>query len=241
MLFLRSITTIPDRVEPGRHPFNIPCLEHGLSITFKTEVTFFVGENGSGKSTILEAIAEKCGFNLSGGNRDHQYMLDRVLSDLAYATTLTWNRKTVEGFFMRAETFFNFATYLEDIGSTFRSYGGKSLHEQSHGESFLSLFANRFESGLYILDEPEAALSPARQLSFLAIIHDLVASGHAQFVIATHSPIILSFPGATILNLDGDRISPIEYKETSHYKLTREFLECPERYFRHLFADPEEE
>jgi predicted ATPase len=239
--FLRNIATIPDRVEAGRHPFNIPCLAHGLDLTFRGNVTFLVGENGSGKSTILEAIAEKCGFNLSGGNRDHHYLLDRVLSDLASATRLTWNQKTVEGFFMRAETFFNFATYLDDIGSTFRAYGGKSLHEQSHGESFLALFANRFESGLYILDEPEAALSPARQLAFLAIIHDLEASGHAQFIIATHSPIILSYPGATILSLDGDRISEIEYKETSHYKLTREFLECPERYFRHLFADPEED
>lgn len=241
MPFLRSLTTIPDRVVPGRHPFNIPCLANGLKLKFTTNVTFLVGENGTGKSTILETIAEKCGFNLTGGNRDHQYLLDRELSDLTTATTLAWNQKTVEGFFMRAETFFNFATYLDEIGSNFRSYGGKSLHEQSHGESFLSLFANRFESGLYILDEPEAALSPARQLSFLTIIHDLDISGHAQFIIATHSPIILSYPGARILSLDGDKISEIEYKETSHYKLTRDFLECPERYFRHLFADPEED
>ena len=238
MPFLRSLETIPERVRPGEHPFNIPCISQGLDLKFKTNVTFLVGENGSGKSTILEAIAEKCGYNLSGGNRDHQYLLDRELSDLASATRLIWNNKTVEGFFMRAETFFNFASYLDEIGSTFRSYGGKSLHEQSHGESFLALFANRFESGLYILDEPEAALSPSRQLSFLAIIHDLEASGHAQFIIATHSPIILSYPGATILSLDGDRISEIEYKETTHYKLTRDFLDCPERYLRYLVAPP---
>jgi len=241
MPFLRSIETIPDRVQAGRHPFNIPCFAGGLHITFKNDVTFFVGENGSGKSTILEAIAEKCGFNLFGGNRDHHYLLDRKLSDLAQASRVAWNQKTVEGFFMRAETFFNFATFLDEIGSTFKSYGGKSLHEQSHGESFLSLFINRFESGLYILDEPEAALSPARQLSFLTIIWDLARSGHAQFIIATHSPIILSYPGATILTLDAERISNIEYKETSHYKLTRQFLECPERYFRHLFAHSEHE
>jgi predicted ATPase len=241
MIFLRSIEILTERVEAGRHPFTIPCLADGLGLTFKTSVTFLVGENGSGKSTILEAIAERCGFNLSGGNRDHQYLLDRNLSDLATALKLTWNQKTAEGFFMRAETFFNFATYLDEVGSTFRAYGGKSLHEQSHGESFLSLFSNRFESGLYILDEPEAALSPARQLAFLAIIHDLESSGHAQFIVASHSPIILSYPGATILNLDGDRITPIEYKDTDHYKLTREFLECPERYFRHLFADNDEE
>ncbi|HYL99092.1 MAG TPA: AAA family ATPase [Blastocatellia bacterium] len=241
MPFLRSITTIKERVVPGRYPFNIPCLAHGLNLNFTKNVTFLVGENGSGKSTILEAIAEKCGFSLTGGNRDHQYLLDRELTELATATRMSWNQKTVEGFFMRAETFFNFATYLEDIGSTFRSYGGRSLHEQSHGESFLSLFANRFESGLYILDEPEAALSPARQLSFLTILHDLETSGHAQFIIATHSAIILSYPDATILSLDGDRLSEIEYKETSHYKLTRDFLECPERFFRHLFAEPEQD
>src|SRR6266705_326607 len=186
MPFLRQIETIPERVEPGRYPFNIPCLAGGLHLTFTSDVTFLVGENGSGKSTILEAIAEKCGFNLSGGNRDHQYLLGRNLSDLAQACRVVWNRKAVEGFFMRAETFFNFATYLDEIGSTFSAYGGKSLHEQSHGESFLSLFVNRFESGLYILDEPEAALSPARQLSFLAIIRDLERSGRAQFIIATH-------------------------------------------------------
>src|SRR5436190_3449592 len=214
MPFLRSIETIPERVEPGRHPFNIPCIAGGLHLSFNGNVTFLVGENGSGKSTILEAIAEKCGFNLSGGNRDHHYLLDRVLSDLAQACRITWNRKSVEGFFMRAETFFNFASYLDEIGSTFRAYGGKSLHEQSHGESFLSLFVNRFESGLYILDEPEAALSPSRQLSFLAIIHDLETSGHAQFIIATHSPMILSYPGATILSTDGNLISEVEYKET---------------------------
>jgi predicted ATPase len=241
MPFLRSIETIPERVVPGRYPFNIPCLARGLHITFKTNVTFLVGENGSGKSTIAEAIAEKCGYNLSGGNRDHQYLLDRQLSDLAQACKLTWSRMSVEGFFMRAETFFDFATYLDEIGSNYRAYGGKSLHEQSHGESFLSLFANRFESGLYILDEPEAALSPARQLSFLSIIHDLDRSGHAQFIVATHSPIILSYPQATILSLDGDRITEIEYKETEHYKLTRQFLECPERYFRYLFSDSDDE
>jgi len=248
MAFLRSIVRIPEQELRGTHaymdftryPFTVPCLGEGFRIQFKSNVTFLVGENGTGKSTILEAIAEKCGYNITGGNRDHEFLLDRKLSDFASATRMTWNRKSVEGFFMRAETFFNFATYLEDVGSTFRSYGGKSLHEQSHGEAFLALFKNRFESGLYILDEPEAALSPSRQLAFLAIIHDLEASGHAQFIIATHSPMILSYPGATILSLDEEKIIEVEYKETTHYKLTRDFLECPERYFRHLFADIEE-
>ena len=119
-------------------------------------------------------------------------------------------------------------------------YGGKSLHEQSHGESFISLFAHRFEQGIYILDEPEAALSPQRQLSFLRIIHDLSTPGHAQFIIATHSPIILSYPGAVLFNLDADTIQEIAYRETNHFLITRDFLNSLESFFKHLFnaAEP---
>jgi predicted ATPase len=125
-----------------------------------------VSENGSGKSTLLEALAECCGFNPEGGNRDHHREVFADRSALAQALRLSWQPRVTDGFFMRAESFYNFATYIERV-SDLRAYGGKSLHEQSHGESFLSLFANRFEQGLYILDEPEAALSPQRQLSFL--------------------------------------------------------------------------
>jgi hypothetical protein len=128
---------------------------------------------------------------------------------------------------MRAESFYNFATYIDQV-SNLRAYGGKSLHEQSHGESFMSLFANRFEQGIYILDEPEAALSPQRQLSFLKIIHDLATPGHAQFLIATHSPIILSYPDAVLYTLDGDAIHEIGYRETKHFLITRDFLNSPE-------------
>jgi predicted ATPase len=142
--------------------------------------------------------------------------------------------KTAEGFFMRAESFYNFASYIEQV-STLRAYGGKSLLKQSHGESFLALFANRFEQGIYILDEPEAALSPQRQLSFLKIIHDLETPGHAQFLISTHSPIILSYPGATLYSLDSETFREIAYRETEHYLVTRDFLNAPERFFRHLF------
>jgi predicted ATPase len=141
---------------------------------------------------------------------------------------------------MRAESFYNFASYLDQV-SDLRAYGGKSLHRQSHGESFLALFAHRFEQGIYLLDEPEAALSPQRQLSFLKIIHDLEAPGHAQFIISTHSPIILGYPGAVLFSLDGDTIREIAYRETEHYLLTRDFLNAPERYFRHLFDTPTEE
>ena len=141
---------------------------------------------------------------------------------------------------MRAESFYNFATYIEQV-SNLRAYGGKSLHKQSHGESFLALFENRFEQGLYLLDEPEAALSPQRQLSFLKVIHDLEAPGHAQFLIATHSPIILSYPGAVLFSLDGDTIREVAYEKTDHYIVTRDFLNSPARYFKHLFNDIEVE
>ncbi|HEX9880840.1 MAG TPA: AAA family ATPase, partial [Candidatus Binatia bacterium] len=137
--------------------------------------------------------------------------------------------------FLRAESFYNFATYIEQV-SNLRAYGGKSLHEQSHGESFLSLFINRFEQGIYILDEPEAALSPQRQLSFLKIVHDLERPGHAQFLISTHSPIILSYPGAVLFSLDGDTIGEIAYRETEHYRITKDFLNSPDRFFKHLFS-----
>ena len=190
--FLRRIESLPESIDPTTHPFNIRAFSRGIELTIESKVTFFVGENGSGKSTLLEAIAECCGFNPEGGSRDHHRAVFADRSPLAQALRLTWRPKVTEGFFMRAESFYNFATYLEAVDSDFRSYGGKSLHEQSHGESFIALFANRFEQGIYLLDEPEAALSPQRQLSFLRIVHDLATPGHAQFLIASHSPILLS-------------------------------------------------
>jgi predicted ATPase len=210
-----------------------------LNVDFTSNVTFFVGENGSGKSTILEAIADECGFNLSGGSRNHSYTRHPTESNLSSALRLSWFPKVTNGFFMRAESFFNFATYIDELAqedpSILNAYGGKSLHQQSHGESFLSLFVNRFKKGIYILDEPEAALSPNRQLSFLVIIHELETSDKAQFIIATHSPILLCYPGAVVLSLDGGNIRKIDYKDAEHYRLTKEFLDNPERYFHHLF------
>jgi predicted ATPase len=234
--FLRRVVTLPEKVDAGSYPFNVPSFSEGIDIEFRSSVTFLVGENGSGKSTLLEALAECCGFNPEGGNRDHHRAAFVDRSPLAQALRLSWFPKVTEGFFMRAESFYNFATYIDEV-SDLRAYGGKSLHQQSHGESFLALFANRFEQGLYILDEPEAALSPQRQLSFLSIIHDLEASGHAQFIIATHSPIILSYPGAALLSLGDKAIREVAYRETEHYLLTRDFLNAPERYFKHLFDD----
>jgi predicted ATPase len=238
--FLRRVTSLPEKVDPTRYPFNVRAFSRGIDIAFRTNVTFFVGENGSGKSTLLEALAECCGFGPEGGNRDHHREALAERSELAQALRLSWLPKVAEGFFMRAESFFNFATYIEQV-SDLRAYGGRSLLAQSHGESFLSLFGNRFEQGLYILDEPEAALSPQRQLSFLKIIHDLEKPAQAQFLISTHSPILLSYPGAVLLSLDGDVIEEIAYRETEHYRVTREFLNSPERYFKHLFREGSDE
>src|SRR5213083_1289053 len=238
--FLHRVQSLSDRFDPTRYPFNLRAFSQGIDLAFRITVTFFVGENGSGKSTLLEALAECCGFNAEGGNRDHHRATFADRSPLAQALRLSWRPKVTEGFFMRAESFYNFATYIEQV-SDLRAYGGRSLHEQSHGESFLALFANRFEQGIYILDEPEAALSAQRQLSFLRIIHDLETPGHAQFLISTHSPIILSYPGAVLFSLDGDSIREIAYRDTEHYLVTRDFLNSPERYFKHLFRSARDE
>jgi len=237
--FLHQVESLPEEFDVTRFPFNIPAFSSGIDLTFNSKVTFFVGENGSGKSTLLEALAECCGFSPEGGNRDHNRAAFEDRSPLAQALRLSWRPKVVEGFFMRAESFYNFASYIDEV-SNLRAYGGKSLHAQSHGESFLSLFVHRFEQGLYILDEPEAALSPQRQLSFLRIIHDLATPGHAQFLIATHSPIILSYPGAVLYSLDEGDIRQIDYRETKHFQVTRDFLNSPESFFKHLFTQDDD-
>ncbi len=220
-------------------PFSIPVIQKGMNLQFKSVVTFIVGENGSGKSTILEAMANKCGYNLGGGNKNHLYEHHETESQLWKFMTLSWYKKPFDGFFLRAESFYNFAAYIDSLQDlrVLDAYGGKSLHHQSHGESFLSLFANKFDRGFFILDEPEAALSPMRQLSLLSIINELENNGKVQFVIATHSPILLSYPGATIYNIVNDDIVEMNFKDTEHYRVTKSFLEAPESYYRHLFKE----
>jgi predicted ATPase len=237
--FLTHILVREDRVQPGIYPFTVPWLRPGLDLPLSAPITFLVGENGTGKSTLLEAIAWSVGFGAQGGSRDQSFAENADGHALGRALRLGWRQKVSGGFFLRAETFFNFATYLEDVGSPFEAYGGKSLHQQSHGEAFLALFQHRFEDGLYLLDEPEAALSPQRQLAFLRILHELTAQKIAQFVIATHSPILLTFPGATIFSLDAGEIRTVAYQETDHFRITKDFLNAPERYYRHLLEEDE--
>ena len=192
---------------------------------------------------MLEGVAEQCGFGLRGGNRNHNlntgHRFEGYESALAPHLQLSWSpRRISEGFFMRAESFFNFASYIDELAldspRILQAYGGRSLHEQSHGESFLSLFNNQFESGIYILDEPEAALSPARILAFMSVIHELDRSGRAQFLIATHSPMLICYPGATIYQFDEHGVCETSYEETEHFYLTKSFLDNPALYLRHL-------
>lgn len=207
-------------------------------------VTFLVGENGTGKSTLLEAVAVAAGFNAEGGTRNFQFSTARTESDLHQYLTLIRTISPRDGYFLRAESFYNAASYLDELdrtplcGGALASYGGKSLHQQSHGESFLALVENRFGGdGLYLLDEPEAALSPSRQLSLLTVMHELEGR-HSQFLIATHSPILMAYPGAEVLELSGAGIRSVDYRQTEHYQLTRRFLEDPERMFHYLFGEP---
>jgi predicted ATPase len=197
-------------------------------------VTFFIGENGSGKSTLLEGIAIALGFNPEGGTKNFDFGTFPSHSELhEHLRMIKGFKKPRDGFFLRAESFYNVASEIERLGAT-GSYGGVSLHEQSHGESFLALMINRFGGdGIYILDEPEAALSPLRQLSIITLIHDLVQA-NSQFIIATHSPIIMAYPNARIYQFSGDGISQVDYFDTEHYQVTRNFLSNPERMLKVL-------
>jgi predicted ATPase len=237
---LRTVTIGRADGDDDGHPFDIPAIRQlagSAGLDLDTAVTFLVGDNGSGKSTLLEAIAVAAGYNPEGGTRSFAFATrEGSVSDLHGQVGLVWSpgsRGT--GFFLRAESFFNVATAVEQAGV--RGYGDRSLHEQSHGESFLSLVLHRFEDGgLYLLDEPEAALSVRGQLALLRRVHELVGTG-SQFVIATHSPVLLAYPGARIHAMGPDGIAVVDYEDTEPYQLTRAFLEAPERFLRHLFAE----
>ena len=223
-------------------PFCLPPIATLDRLRLGPEVTFFVGDNGSGKSTLVEAIAVAAGFNPEGGSKNFTFVTRPSHSDLhAHVRLSRSTRRARTGYFLRAESFFNVATELDmleriDPGALV-SYGGRSLHEQSHGESFLSLVVNRFgPDGFYVLDEPEAALSLQGQLAVLRRVHELCEAG-SQFVIATHSPILLAYPSASIYRLDDDGIAPVAYSDTLQYQLTKDFLDNPETFLRHLFAD----
>lgn len=206
-------------------------------ITLSKNVTFFVGENGTGKSTLLEAIALAYGFNPEGGTLNFSFHNNNTHSELYKKIILSKGiKRAKDGFFLRAESFYNVATYIDEVGAT-HNYGGKSLHNQSHGESFLSLIQNRFSgNGLYILDEPEAALSPMKLLTLMIEINNLVKS-NSQFIIASHSPILMAFPNAEIFEFSLQGIKSVTYEETEHVQVTKDFLACPSRMLRYLLEN----
>jgi predicted ATPase len=219
------------------YPFSLNAVLHLKNLALHPAVTFILGENGSGKSTLLEAIAVAWGFNPEGGSRSFQFGTRASHSELHQYIRFTKGIKQPrDGYFLRAESFFNVATQIEILDDEpgnapliSGAYGNRPLHEQSHGESFLSLMTNRFfGNGLYLLDEPEAALSPNRQMAALSRIHQLVKA-KSQFIIATHSPIILAYPNARIYQLDEDGIHEVEYTETEHYQIAKSFLNDHER------------
>jgi predicted ATPase len=236
-IFIQSVARQPVHEPQEQYPFSVPAVRHLTTLSFTTPVTFFVGENGSGKSTLLEGIAAAFGLNPEGGTKFNRFTTRSTHSQLFRFLTLTKSRDApTDSYFLRAESFYNLATMVDETVTIddAEAYGGRSLHAQSHGESFLSLVLHRLKgNGLYLFDEPEAALSPTRQLALLAAMHRLVQR-NSQFIVATHSPILLGYPGATI-NLFTERaLTTTAYLETEHYQITKAFLENPERMLKEL-------
>lgn len=221
-------------------------LEQEKRLDFDRDVTIFVGENGTGKSTLLEAVAVAYGFNAEGGSRNFNFTTEPSHSELWQYLTLSRGRHAADGYFLRAESFYNVASEIDQLDRIpcagppiIDSYGGVSLHKQSHGESFLALVQERFRGkGLYLLDEPEAALSPFKQMTLLVEIDRLVKRG-SQFIIATHSPILLTFPGARVYQFSAAGIEAVAYQETEHFQLSKRFLNDPDRMLKWLLEEEE--
>ncbi|MEM7735590.1 MAG: AAA family ATPase [Deinococcota bacterium] len=247
--YLQEIGLKTDKINSfDNFPFSLPSIASITSLPFADTVTFFVGENGTGKSTLIEAIAVAMGFNAEGGTKNFNFATKATHTSLHEYLRLSKSfARPRDGFFLRAETFYNVATNIDELdetpgsGQIIDAYGGRSLHHQSHGESFLSLVLNRFSGrGLYILDEPEAALSPSRQLTLLSRMNQLVKR-QSQFIIATHSPILMAYPGAWIYRFSEHGLERVSYEETEHYQITKAFLNNPEMMLHELFRDTDAE
>jgi len=240
--FLREVQLLRGEVPSfDAYPFALPAVRNLERLALHPAVSFIVGENGSGKSTLLEAIAVAWGFNAEGGSKNFSFATRPSHSELYnYLRLVRSFRRPRNGYFLRAESFFNVATEIESLDAepggplVIDSHGGRSLHEQSHGESFFTLLMSRFgKKGFYILDEPEAALSPVRQLAMLRRLDEMVAE-ESQFIIATHSPIIMAYPQAQIFQLSAEGIARVAYEDTEHYQVSKDFFSNPERMLKHL-------
>jgi predicted ATPase len=219
----------------GCYPFNVPSLREPQRLSLDKPVVFFVGENGSGKSTLLEALCRKCGIHIWDKPKRHIAHNNPYETRLSDYVDVTWANGRVPGSLFRAETFREFADFIDDVSlcdpGRLQYHGGRILNVLSHGQGILSYLATRYRiQGLYFLDEPEAALSPVSQIKFLRLLQGLSAQGHAQFIIATHSPILLALPGAQIYSFDPPQIIEIQYTETKHYRLYKQFLADPGAY-----------
>lgn len=244
--YIRSISLNKGKIDnSNQYPFNLPVLKNLEDLEFHPKVTFIVGENGSGKSTLLEAIAVAYGFNPEGGTKNFTFQTRDSHSDLHdYINIVKGIKMPKNGFFLRAETTYNLATDIDERdedpeqwgAKIIDSYGGKSLHQQSHGESFFSIFLNRFgPKGIYILDEPEAALSPSRQMSMITRMDELVKED-CQFIIATHSPILMAYPRATIYEIKNEKLNEVSYEETEHFQITQSFLNNKDKFLDMLMG-----
>jgi predicted ATPase len=250
--YLKSIRINKPEEKVDQFPFSIPALRELEQLDFHPDVTFIVGENGAGKSTLIEAIASVMDLGAQGGTGNHSMTDEYGSSSLAQYMKVQRNvQKPKDRYFLRAESFYNIGNYLEELAKdpdamttreiAFARYGGKSIHLSSHGESFLTVITKTFNGkGLYIMDEPEAALSPSRQLAALVRINDLVIQD-SQFIIATHSPILLSYPRSRIYLLDNHGCTEVSYEDTEHYRITRDFLNNYPRRLQNLFSDDEPE
>ncbi len=240
-LFIRSMSIRRDGMSPAfdRYPFTVPVVRNLDELVFESQVTFLIGENGSGKSTLIEALALACGFKAEGGSRHFQYETAEDMSELhEILHVVRGPKRPGDSYFLRAESFYNVATEIERLGLE-SYYGGRSLHRMSHGESFFALLNERLlGGGLYIFDEPEAALSPTRQMAMLTRMHELVLDA-SQLIIATHSPILMAYPGAQILELADGAVRSVKYEETEHFQITRQFFAQRERMLRILLGGSE--
>ncbi len=235
-MHLTRVTLLADQfpTEEG-YPFNLAIFRETNGITFHSPVTFFIGENGTGKSTLLEALAHKCGIHIWRGMERKRFEVNRYEEALHRFIAAEWSDGVVPGSFFSSEIFRNFAQSLDEWAAASSKvldyFGGKSLMTQSHGQSLMSFFNARYKiKGLYLLDEPETALSPKTQLELLTLLKDMSKAGHAQFIIATHSPILMACPGAHIYSFDSSPIKPVEYEDTEHYQVYKSFMEDREKF-----------
>lgn len=241
--YIRSIELKSEKIQSYRNfPLNLPVIRNFERLQLHPNVTYLIGENGMGKSTLLEGMAIALGFNPEGGTLNFNFSSYDSHSNLdEYLRLAKGVHRPKDSFFFRAESFYNVATNIEELDreiggrKIIDSFGGKSLHEQSHGESFFAAFTERFQGkGLYILDEPEAALSPLRQMSMLRRIHDLVLEG-SQFIISTHSPLLMAYPDAKIMELTENGMKETSLEATNHYTIMKQFFDDKDRLFHHLF------